>query len=117
MSNINQEEIVDYLKDILDSIEIIENHVEGVTRSEFFDSITIQDVVVRRFTIIGEVVKRIPDEIRNEYDDIPWRRIAGMRDIIVHDYGNIDLDSTWRTIQNQIPKFKYEVKKIIKDLE
>ncbi|MFB6181704.1 MAG: DUF86 domain-containing protein [Candidatus Magasanikbacteria bacterium] len=117
MSNFNEEKVIDYLRDILDSIKIIEEHVEGIDKSEFFESITIQDVVVRRFTIIGEVVKRVPDEVRNEYDNIPWRRIAGMRDIVVHDYDNIDLDSTWKTTQKQLPKFKAEVENILEDLE
>ena len=71
MNNFNQEEVLDYLKDILDSIEIIEDHVNNISKSEFFDSITIQDVTVRRFTIIGEVVKRIPDAIRNKYGNVP----------------------------------------------
>ncbi len=75
-----------FLKHILESIEQIEKNTKSFSEDEFSNSITIQDAVVRRLEIIGEAVKNLPRSFRNKNTKIPWKKIAGMRDVLIHEY-------------------------------
>ncbi len=86
-----------YLSDILDCIRKI-NTYTNAGQTEFFQSQLIQDAVARNFEIIGEATKRLTPELRQQYPDIPWRRMAGFRDILIHNYMNIDVDRVWQAI-------------------
>ena len=72
------------------------------------------DAVIRNFEIIGEAVKRIPEEIKKEYADVEWKEAAGFRDVLIHDYFGIDLEAVWDTVRNNIPSFKKQVVKVSK---
>ena len=102
-----------YLEHILESIEAIENYARGQTRETFLQSLKEQDAVIRRFEIIGEAVKNLPEEFKNAYTDIPWRKIAGMRDILVHEYFVVDVPAVWDTMQDDVPVLKEQIKKLM----
>ena len=102
-----------YLQDILESIEYIQSFLDGVSEDEFYENVEKQDAVLRRLEIIGEAVKHLPEEIREIHPDIPWRQIAGMRDIIIHEYFGVTLNMVWIVATDDILDLKTKVEEII----
>lgn len=107
--------IRDYLQDILDTIESCERFIEGMDFDEFISDEKTTFAVRHALEIIGEAVKHIPDEIRKEYPSVPWRKIAGTRDVMIHAYFGVNLDVVWKTAKERLPELKNEVEKILKE--
>jgi uncharacterized protein with HEPN domain len=105
-----------YIDDIIDSIEKIEQYTQGLDEEEFLDNTQIQDAVFRRLEIIGEAVKNIPDDFRSRYPDISWRRIAGLRDILIHEYFGVNARRAWKAIKDDAPKLYREILQVREDL-
>lgn len=103
-----------YLQDILESIGYIHRFLDGVSEEEFYENVEKQDAVLRRLEIIGEAVKHLPQEIRDDHPKTPWRQIAGMRDIIIHEYFGITLEMVWIVATEDILGLKAKVEEIIK---
>jgi len=106
-----------FLIHILDSINLIEEYIKGKSKSDFLKSKQLQDSVIRRIEIIGEAIKNIPNDIKNNYNQIPWKEIIGMRDILIHQYFGVDLDLTWQVIDKDLPKLKRQILDLSKKMD
>jgi uncharacterized protein with HEPN domain len=106
-----------YLKDIHDSIIKIEKYTKGMFFDKFASDELIQDGVIRNLEIIGEAVKNIPDDVKSEYPDIDWKKIAGLRDILVHAYFGIDIEIVWDVINNKVPHLKQRILEMFKEFK
>ena len=103
-----------YIFDIAESIDLIESYVDDMSLSEFLNNSAIRDAVVRRVEIIGEAAKRIPDAMKSNYKNVSWKEIAGTRDRLIHDYGDVDFNGVWDIIKKDLPLLKEQMKEIIK---
>ena len=107
----------DFVQDILDSINDIGSFIEGIDFEDFIkDKKTIYSVV-RAIEIIGEATKNVPEQIRKKYPDVPWKKMAGMRDKLVHEYFGVDLEILWETAKEDVPQLKIPVSKVLEDME
>lgn len=104
-----------FIKHIQESIEQIEKYTQGLSYGEFCASQQIQDAVVRRFEIIGEAMKNIPEGFKKQHHEIAWREISSMRDILIHEYFGVNMEIVWDTAKKDIPKLKKQIVKLLKD--
>lgn len=105
-----------YLTHILDATKSIQVQLEGITKEQFADSELLQGFVERKLEIIGEATKRIPDDIKMTYPNIPWKDMAGMRDILIHQYTEVDNDIVWKTISQKIPPLREQIELILNEI-
>ena len=94
-----------YLRHILDAIEKIESYV-SVGEDDFMLQTHWQDAVIRQLEVIGEATKRLSEGLRNQHNHVPWRRIAGLRDVLIHDYMGVDLEAVWEITQKDVSDLK-----------
>ncbi len=107
----------DYIQDILDSIQDIENFIQEMSYNDFKDDRKTINAVVRSIEIIGEASKKIPKSLRNSRQEIPWKKIAGMRDKLTHAYFGIDLEIIWKVASEEIKQIKPGILKIQDSLQ
>ncbi|MFH1387454.1 MAG: DUF86 domain-containing protein [bacterium] len=103
-----------YLQHISDAIKKIEEYAKGLDYKDFLQNTLVQDGIIRQIEIIGEATKNLSDATRNEYKNIPWKDIAGMRDKLIHDYFGVDIDAIWETVKTDIIELKSEIASILK---
>ena len=106
-----------YLEDIQDSIRKIEKYTRDSNFEKFSKDEQMIDAVVRNLSIIGEAVKNIPKEIKAKNPDVAWNEIKGMRNKVIHEYFGIDEEILWKTIQDDLPVFKKQIAKLLKDVK
>lgn len=102
-----------FLQHILESIELIEKRIKNVTYKEFVNDVDLQDMVIRRLEVVGEAVRNLPQEFRQEHSEVDWQDPIGMRSVLIHGYFQVDLTVVWDTISNDLPPFKEQIKKIL----
>jgi uncharacterized protein with HEPN domain len=102
-----------YLLHILDAITAIETYTKNCDKVKFSKTRIIQDSVIRNLEIIGEAVKHVPLSIRKKDPTVEWKRIAGMRDILIHEYFGVDLDRVWQVIKVRLPELKEKLSAIV----
>ena len=101
-----------YLEHIREAVgRIHEYTVAG--RAAFMTNRMAQDAVVRNFEIIGEAAKRLPDPTRRRKPDIPWRDVAGFRDVLIHDYTGVDLGEVWNVVERDLPALRKAVEELL----
>ncbi|MBI4094386.1 MAG: DUF86 domain-containing protein [Candidatus Liptonbacteria bacterium] len=105
-----------YLEDILESIRQIETYTMNLAEDNFLKDAQVQDAALRRLEVIGEAVKNMPQEFKDLHAEIPWKKIAGMRDILIHEYFGVDMARVWKLIQDDLPLFKEQISALAKNL-
>jgi len=106
-----------YIQDILESIEAIEEYVQSTTEEQFYRNRQVQDAVLRRLEIIGEAVKNLDEDFRNRYPEIPWKKVAGLRDVLIHEYFGVSLKRVWRVIKIDLVDLKLQISRIWEELK
>ena len=102
-----------FLKHILNNITEVQKNTKGLTKADFLKSKLIQNASIRNLEIIGEAVKNIPKSIKNRHPDIEWRQIAGMRDILIHEYFGVDIGLVWAIIKKDLPKLQKRIEALL----
>jgi uncharacterized protein with HEPN domain len=98
--------VKDHVNDIIDSMNKAMKFIEGMSYEQFTRDDKTVFAVVRALKIIGEAVKKIPEEIRVKYPEIPWKGMAGMRNKVIHEYFGVNLKYVWETVGKRIPELK-----------
>jgi len=107
----------DYIADILNAIQEVEEFTIGMNFEAFRADKKTINAVIRSLEVLGEAAKHIPEDIREQYPDIPWKRMAGTRDKLIHEYSGIDLETVWTVIKEELPPLKTLVEKALSDME
>ena len=95
-----------YFEHILLSIKKIKEYTKDLSKADFDSNELVQDAVIRNIEIIGEATKKISNEFSQSHQEIPWSEMAGMRNKLIHDYMDVDLDVVWKTIEVDLPLLK-----------
>jgi uncharacterized protein with HEPN domain len=109
--------LLDSLQDILEAITEIESFVDGVDFESFEVNREKTLAVVKLLEIVGEAVKQIPNDKRGLFPEIPWKSVAGMKDIFVHEYWEIDTAVVWATVQESLPLLKMVILQMLEQVE
>lgn len=105
------------VKDILESIDLIEQFVAGMELEDFKKDVKTSDAVIKRFENIGEATKNIPEDVKMRYKEVPWKEMAGMRDKLIHFYFGVKHELVWAAVKNRLPLIKLLIEKLLVDLE
>ncbi len=106
-----------YVQDIIESITRIEDYTRDVTEEEFYGNTQVQDAVLRRLEVMGEAVKNIPDETKERHKGIPWKEIAGLRDVLTHGYFGVNLKRIWKVVKEDIPDLRKKILEVKREIE
>ena len=102
-----------YLEDILRAIDKIEKYTKDSTFEDLCKNDMAIDAVIRNLEVVGEASRNIPERIKRKYPFVEWKEATGFRNVLIHDYFGIDLESVWDTIKNNLPTFKNNITKVL----
>ena len=103
----------EYLQHILDETVYIMLSSANLNHAAFVENETLKRAFVRSIEVLGEAVKQLPDPLRQKYNAVEWRALAGMRDRLIHNYFGVDYEIVWDVVVNKIPALNAEVKKML----
>ncbi len=106
-----------FVEDILDAITKIERYIKDLSYEDFQQDTMSIDAVIRNLEIIGEAARNIPTSIQKKYKEVPWNRMIGLRNIVIHGYFGIDLSIIWKIITKNLPETKPLILKMLKEIE
>ena len=104
----------EYLLDILEAAKLAIDYIGEKSREEFLIDSQCQDAVIRRLEIIGEAARRVSEETRTTYTDLPWSDMVSMRNVMIHEYDDVDIGIVWETVKNDLPLLIDSLEKILK---
>ncbi|WP_238569903.1 DUF86 domain-containing protein [Thermus thermophilus] len=102
---------------MLESLEKIERYTAGLTFERFAQDDRTVDAVVRNLEVIGEAARQIPSEVRERYPEVPWRRVIGLRNVVVHEYFAVDVEIVWTVVRQSLPELKEALRRMMAELE
>lgn len=102
----SDKDIKAYIEDALSAMDKAEGFVAGLSYGDFVADDKTVFAVVRAIEMIGEAIKHVPPDTRARFAEIPWREIVGMRDVLIHEYFSIDLETVWHTVKDDIPRIR-----------
>jgi len=111
----SKREVILYLTDIDDAISAIQNYTKGMTYEQLLDDRKTREAIILNFVVIGEAIKKIPQEIIDRHPDVPWKEFAGMRDKMVHGYFQISPTIVWETSQHDLAPLAAVVKVLLRE--
>lgn len=105
-----------FLEDIFEAAVKIEKFTKNLSFEDFVDNDLVSDAVIKNILVIGEATKNISAEIREKKPHVEWRKMAGMRDMMIHGYFSINYRIVWDVVQNKIPTLKQQVQELITEI-
>ena len=106
-----------YLEDILKAIKNINKYTKGLAFGNFKKNNLVVDGVVRNLEIIGEAAKNIPTDMKIKSSNIEWKKVAGLRNVLIHEYFGVDIEILWDIIKNKLPELKKNISHLLKELK
>lgn len=106
-----------YLNDIIQAMNKIDRYSKDLDHDSFVNNDMVVDAVLRNIEIIGEAAAQIPESIKQNYSQIPWKRIIGLRNIVIHEYFGVDLENIWKIVAENIPETKPQIIEMLKELK
>jgi uncharacterized protein with HEPN domain len=111
---VKKREYRDYLQDIYDSVNEVATFIEGLAYEDFLKDKKTINAVIRSIEVIGEATKQLPKAIRDKNPSIPWKKMSGMRDKVIHEYFGVDIKTVWKTARKQIPALRGKIFALLK---
>ncbi len=105
-----------YIEDMLEAISLVQQYLKNCTEEEFSRDKETQDAVIYRLMIIGEAATKIPEEIKKQATDIPWRTIIGFRNVVIHNYAHVSMGRVWEICQTELPKLTKQLSNLLQRL-
>lgn len=102
-----------YLEDILEATRKIASYTARLSKAAFLEDEKTFDAVVRNLEVIGEAVKKLPEDLRAEHAAVEWKKIAGLRDILIHEYFGLDAEIVWDIVQTKVPVLDREIRAML----
>ncbi|MFA5343632.1 MAG: DUF86 domain-containing protein [Kiritimatiellia bacterium] len=110
-------EYKDYLMDLIEAIDKIEQFAEAPAYEDFEKDEKTIFAVIRALEVMGEAAKKIPAGVRNQYKQVPWKQMAGMRDKLIHEYFGVNIRVIWKTVKEDIPLVKPIIEQMVRDMQ